>query len=49
MKRIIILICLFVGSMTLETHNFNINNYSFPSNDWVTLIKDVSNHYKQDF
>lgn len=49
MKRTIIVMFLFLGSITLETHNFNINNYSFPSNDWVTLIKDVSNHYKQDF
>lgn len=49
MKRIVIILVLFLCNLNLETHNFNISDYSFPSNDWVTLIKDVSNHYSQDF
>ena len=49
MKRTVIILALFLCNLNLETHNFNINDYSFPSNDWVTLIKDVSNHYNQDF
>lgn len=49
MKRTVIILVLFLCNLNLETHSFNINDYSFPSNDWVTLIKDVANHYKQDF
>jgi len=49
MKRIIAALIFFAGSFNLETHNFNINNYSFPASGWVTLIKDVANHYNQDF
>ena len=49
MKRTVIILILFLCNLNLETHSFNINDYSFPSNDWVTLIKDVANHYKQDF
>ncbi|WP_295156663.1 lytic transglycosylase domain-containing protein [uncultured Brachyspira sp.] len=49
MKRIIIILILFICNLNLETHSFNINDYSFPSNNVATLIKDVSNHYNQDF
>ena len=42
-------ICFIFFNLDLETHNFNINDYSFSSDDWVKLIQDVSNHYNQDF
>ena len=49
MKRTIIILTLFLSSITLRTFNANINNYSFPKHNWVTLIQGIANHYNQDF
>ena len=49
MKRIVIIFSIILCAANLETHSFNINNYSFVTNNWVNLIQDISNHYNQDF
>lgn len=52
MKKFVIIAILFFSRLSLETHNFSINNYEFPYNDYNDLndlIKDISNHYNQDF
>lgn len=48
MKRIVVLLMFLIGNFSLETHDFNINDYS-SSEGWATLVKDVANHYNQDF
>lgn len=48
MKRVAILIMFLIGDFSLETHDFNIKDYS-SSNDWAVLIGNVANHYNQDF
>ena len=37
-----------VGDFSLETHVFNIKDYS-SSDDWAVLIGNIANHYNQDF
>ena len=48
MKRVVILIMFLVGNFSLETHDFNIKDYS-SSDDWAVLIENVAKHYNQDF
>ena len=38
MKRVVILIMFLVGDFSLETHDFNIKDYS-SSDDWAVLIE----------
>ena len=48
MKRVIVLIIFLVGDFSLETHDFNIKDYS-SSDDLAVIIGNIANHYNQDF